>query len=387
MPRIMPVVPNRSRLSTSTRPIGVDRANKRILGFVVAQAGPFKSEGRGEFDKLALEKIIQLWPNGGLKSRFAHPNESNDGLGRFLGRAYNPTLTTAMADRDGQPVEVLAVRADLHLDPSCFKAPEGDFGTYLLDLAESDPSALSSSLVLSRDEEYRLGKDGSRVCDANGQVLPPLWRPTRLYATDVVDTGDAVDAFLSPEGEEKYTRDYLARGEAILNSAFVGQTREVVQSRLSSYLSRYLDRRYGPVMSRQQLGPALGGVLDNYINAAVTDERPREVIIAQMGEASGLPVEQVSAIIAGEDIDVPLDALVAFAKVLACPLGELVTAAETDGMIFTSEDDAAEDSEETPPAEAPPAEAPPAEAPAAMKAGIHPSVLRRKLSLKEKAGY
>lgn len=387
MPRIMPAVPNRSRLSTSTQPIGVDRENKRILGYVVAQAGPFKSEGRGEFDKLSLEKIVELWPSGGLKSRFSHPNESNDGLGRFLGRAHNPRLATAMVERDGQQVEVLAVRADLHLDPASFRSPEGDLGSYLLDLAESDPSALSSSLVLSRDEEYRLQKDGSRQCDADHNPLPPLWRPKRLYATDVVDEGDAVDGFLSPEGEERYTRDYLARGEEMLNRAFAGQSRDVVQLRLTGYVQRYLNRRYGP-MNREQLGASLGGVLSSYIDAAVTDEMPREVILAKMAETSGLPVEQVSAIVAGEDVDVPLDALVAFATVLACPLGELVTAAEEDGMIFAGADDGAEDSGDGSSSDAPASDAPPPEAPAPMSAaGIHPSVLKRKLALKEKVGY
>lgn len=378
----MPAKPGRCRLSTQSRPIGVDREAKVIRGYVVAQEGPFKSEGRGEFDADSLAKIVELWPANGLKSRFAHPNESNDGLGRYLGRAHKPYLSTTVADRGGKPVEVRCVRADLHLDKSSFSSPEGDLGSYLLNLAESDPSALSSSLVLSRNEEYRLEKDGSSKRDADGQPLPPLWRPKRLFASDVVDEGDAVDGFLSPEGEERYTRDYLSRGEELLNKMLAGQTREVVQSRLSGYMTRYLDRRYGPV-NTHQLGPSLGSVLDGYINAAVTDERPREVILAQMGEASGLPVEQVSAIVSGEDVDVPLEALVAFGKVLACPLGELVTAAEEDGMIFTGGESSEEAPAEDPPADAP-AETPPAD-PAPMSK-VKPGVLLRKLALQEKAG-
>lgn len=383
MPRTMPAVPNRARLSTQSRPVGVDRESKIVRGYVVAQEGPFKSEGRGEFDEIALSRIVELWPSGGLKSRFAHPNESNDGLGRYLGRAHKPYLSTTQTERGGKVVEVRCVRADLHLDKSAFTSPEGDLGNYILDLAESDPQALSSSLVLSRDEEYRLEKDGSRTRNLDGEPLPPLWRPKRLYASDVVDEGDAVDGFLSPTGELKYTRDFLSTGEAMLNKLFHGQTRETVQARLSAYIHRYLDGRYGTV-NTHNLGASLGGVLDSYINAAVSDERPREVILAQMGEASGLPVEQVSAIVQGEEVDVPLDALVAFAKVLACPLGELVTAAEEDGMIFAgSEEPASEEAPADAPAEDAPA--PPADAPAPMSA--NPSILKRKLALKEKAGY
>src|SRR5262249_40131778 len=147
----------------------------------------------------ALREIVRLGnaSRGGLKARFTHPDMSSDGLGKFLGRARDFTLGTAVDARTGMTVS--AGPADLHFDPSAPQTPSGDLAKYVMDLAESDPAALSSSLVLRADEEYRLRKDGTRETDAEGNDLPPLWRPTQLMASDIVDTGDAVDGLLSAE--------------------------------------------------------------------------------------------------------------------------------------------------------------------------------------------
>ena len=48
--------------------VGVDESAGKagaILGYVAAQAGPFKSEGRGRFDEKSLQTLIDLWPEGG----------------------------------------------------------------------------------------------------------------------------------------------------------------------------------------------------------------------------------------------------------------------------------------------------------------------------------
>lgn len=391
MPKPMPERPDRLRVSGSGRPVGVDREKNVLRGMVVAQAGPFKSEGRGEFDELSLQKIIEAWPKGaGLRSRFAHPNESSDGLGKYLGRARDPYLSTVLLERDGQTVEVPAVRADLYLDASAFSSPSGNLGKYVLDLAESDPAAISSSLVLTSEKEYRTNKDGSPMLDANGNQYPPLWRPKKLYATDVVDEGDAVDGILSANldsTQPRYTRDYLKQGESLLGQLFANQPRRVVRARLLSYLNRYLDRRYGSDSmgqkncrcgGNQQLGATLGGLLDDYIEAGASDERPREVIIGQMAETAGISVEEVSAIVQGSDNCPAAEILQAFAQVLGCSLGELVSAAEADGCDYSGA------GEEEAPAEAPAPEAAPALEAAPMRSGANPSILRRRLDAKVK---
>jgi hypothetical protein len=309
--------------------VGVDREQRTLFGYVVALSGPFKSEGRGEFDELSLRQIVEAWPAAGLKSRFSHPTESADGLGRHLGRASGPYLSTATVERGGKKVEVPCVRADLKLADVAFEPPPDGgglpYGEYVLRLAESDPGALSTSLVLSKQSEYRRRADGTPELDEQGNELPPLWRIKALHASDVVDEGDAVDSILAPAraGVEslRYTRDYLAAGEAAVDKLFAGQPRRVVRARLTSWLNRYLDRRYGDMNRNDYLGATLGGLLDDYIEQATSDERPREIIVGQMAEASGLTVEQVSAIIQGSDEGVTASVLEAFAKVLQCPLG------------------------------------------------------------------
>ena len=373
MKKTMPALPAKLRavLPSAARVGGVDRERGVIRGYVVAQLGAFKSDGRGEFDQRSLEEIIKLWPAAGLKVRFAHPNESSDGLGKYLGRAKDPYLGTATVDRDGVPTQIPAVRADLHLDPTSRKTPSGDLGGYVLDLAASDPGAISSSLVLTRDEEFRVNPDGTPQLSPAGDPLPPLWRPKRLYASDIVEEGDAVDGLLEPTSR-RYTRDYLSRGEAILNDLFAGQPAAVVRARCLAYLGRYLSRRFeGKGMSNWEcLGANLGGVLDSCINSAVTDERPREVILAEMAQASGMEVSAVVGIINGDDAGVTMPVLQSFATVLGCPMAEMVAAAEADGIVLT---DGA--------APAPPAEGGDSSAPAAPAdpAAMSTKILRRKL--------
>jgi hypothetical protein len=244
--KTMPVTPQYLRASAVGRPVGVDRKKELLLGYVVAQEGPFKSYGRGEFDVPALRELVKLGNDsrGGLKSRFTHPDLSGDGLGKHLGRAKDFTLSSA-TDRKGRKVS--AVRADLHFDASAHDTPSGDLSGYVMTLAENDPDALSSSIVVVADEEYRLKKDGTPEVDEDGELLPPLWRPKELHASDIVDTGDAVDGLLSvPQWQDLLHWDNTVRlASQALDHLFRDQPREVVEARVRDYLARYLSRRYG----------------------------------------------------------------------------------------------------------------------------------------------
>lgn len=181
--------------------VGVDRDKGVIRGMVLAQAGPFKTLGRGEFDDKSLAAIKALankHPKG-LKSRMEHPNFAQDGSLRILGRYQNPRIDAVRVMRDGKPTTIPAVRADLQLHPVALDTPVGGgkpLGVYLMDIAETDPDLLSTSLVLEADMEYRMDKKGRPLMDNEGMELPPLWRPTKLHANDVVSTGEAVDGML-----------------------------------------------------------------------------------------------------------------------------------------------------------------------------------------------
>ncbi len=236
----IPATPKMLRIPhLAARPIGIDREARVIRGYVLAQEGPFKSEGRGEFDRAGLAEIVRLTnaARKGLRSRFTHPSLSEDGLGKYLGRARDAWLD--------QSDSIWRARANLHLSPSSFDTPSGDLGGYVLRLASEDPDALSTSLVILPDEEYRLNPDGTRQRDAEGNPLPPLWKPLALYATDVVDTGDAVDGMLGgPAGlSVADLPDSIQRkGWEFLDKLFAGQDPAVIRERCSAYIERYLSR-------------------------------------------------------------------------------------------------------------------------------------------------
>lgn len=157
---------------------GVDREKNVINGFAVMTKGLVKDMRGWEIDDVTLEQIVEAGNEYklGLKSRFGHPNMSNTALGTFLGRAKNFRI-------DGD-----IVRADLHISDSAFKTPDGDLGSYVMDLAEQDPDAFGTSVVLRGYEfEYRLKADGTRAKDEDGNDLPPLLRVKGLSAVDAVD--------------------------------------------------------------------------------------------------------------------------------------------------------------------------------------------------------
>ena len=243
-PNPLPDKPHWLRAATQGA-VGVDRVNKAILGYVVAQEGPFREqEPRGEFDDKALKQIVKLMKAnaGGTKSRMGHPTASDDGLGKFLGRAHNPRMDAVQVMRDGKPVELLAVRADLHLSATAFEGnPNGNIGEYVLSLAEKDPAAFGSSLVLRVEEEVRLEKNGTRKLDEAGNPMPPLWRPLEIHASDVVDEGAAVDSMLGTAGMPD---SLLRQGVQLLDAQFAGQSREAVKTRLVAFLERYLTMRF-----------------------------------------------------------------------------------------------------------------------------------------------
>ena len=247
------------RANTAGETIGVDRNKAVIHGYIVAQEGLFKSEGRGEFDKPALRQIVRLMraaPNG-LKSRFAHPSLSDDGIGKFLGRVRSPWMDTiSVRESEGarKDNEINIVRGDLHLDPSSRKTPNGDLGGYVMDLASSDPDALSSSLVLQADKEFRLDGKGRPKVDAEGNELPPLWHPTHLHASDVVDTGAAVDGFLSAETIDGLPDAAVRRGAELLDRQFPGASRDEIEGRCQAWLARYLAYRFGDESGIPALG-------------------------------------------------------------------------------------------------------------------------------------
>jgi hypothetical protein len=227
----------RADFATLAKPSRVDRAAGIIYGRVVAQRGVFKSR-RGRFTDKSLERVVELGnaEPAGLTARWTHPTLSADGLGNFLGRDRNFRV-------DGD-----LVRADLHFNKTAMEPPPGGGkprAHYLMDLVESDPSAVGSSLALKSEKLAALGDDGTPKKDDTGEPEPAEWIPTHLHACDVVDDGDAVHtAFLS--GDPAGLPDGVVRQAAeLLNSQFAGCDRATVRARATAWLSSYLDLRFG----------------------------------------------------------------------------------------------------------------------------------------------
>ncbi|MCI0443003.1 hypothetical protein L0152_07275 [bacterium] len=255
--RILHIKPTFLRVeSTNFKPdsapeIGVDRENAIIRRYVVAQEGLVKS-GDHEFDKKTLEQIAGFInaKNAGIKSRFTHPTMSDDGLGKFLGRIKNATIEEISIKPDGSPSipkKVFAVRADLHLDKTSLDTPPSGgkpLGEYVMDLAESDPDALSSSITTyDWTMEYKTDPETKkRLKGEDGYDLPPLLRLNSLHASDIVDTGNAVDGLLAADGQNSESM-LLWKATELADRMFLGQPREVIESRLTAWLNRYLDFR------------------------------------------------------------------------------------------------------------------------------------------------
>jgi hypothetical protein len=161
-----------------------------IKGVAVMSKGNVKDVRGWEIDDTTLEQVIAAGnkPKLGLKSRFGHPNMSSTALGTYLGRIRNLRLDGAV------------VRGDLYLSKTAYTAPAGDLASYVLDLADNDPAAFGTSVVLGDyDLEARVEKDGTRKKDSTGNYLPPLLRVKSLFAVDVVDDPAANNGFFSKD--------------------------------------------------------------------------------------------------------------------------------------------------------------------------------------------
>jgi hypothetical protein len=219
---------------TPTSPPKVDRAQSTLNEVSLAEAGKFK-DGRGHFNEKSIAKFAELASTGnGVKSRLAHPNASDDGVSKFLGRFRSFSV------KDGKFL------GSIRMDPSAEKSPHGNLADYVLTRAESDPESFGMSVVGKFDWFDSKGKQLSRSEMWEAQEEQPgetLWIPTELHAVDVVDTGNATSSMFSIEG---LSWDEGARhATEILDTMFAGQDREVVEGRCRAFVDRYLGNRYG----------------------------------------------------------------------------------------------------------------------------------------------
>jgi hypothetical protein len=212
------------RTPTVKSKVGVDRENKMLRGFVVAQIGEAKGHG-ADLDETTLNQLMELGNavDGGSKMRFTHPNMSNDGLGKYLGRAKN-------FRRDGD-----LLRADGVLGASSFKSPHGDLGSYVLDLAEEDPEAFGASVAMFADLEERLDEEKKPLKGADGKKLPPVFRVKKLHAVDVVDQPAATNAMFTADTWAAQATQFADQLSESLNLS-----PQEVAAKVQEFIPRYL---------------------------------------------------------------------------------------------------------------------------------------------------
>ena len=165
---------------------GVDLDAGIIYGLAVCTAGEAKGHGV-QLDETFIAEVTKhgkKTKRHGLKARFGHPAASGTALGSFLGRIKN-FRTDVGGGSDGGDI----TRADLHVDPVADKSPDGELGTYVLELAEADPTAFGMSIVFTPGDSYQVDDDGDKVFDRS---LFTNDRPTfatlkKLHASDLVD--------------------------------------------------------------------------------------------------------------------------------------------------------------------------------------------------------
>jgi len=188
----------------------IDKENRLIRGAVIARQGEVKGHG-GWFDAESLDALVALGNKGrgGLKTRFAHPGLSSDGMGKQIGR-------TSALRRDDE-----IVRGNLQLHRKVDNPNRLGMIQDVLNLAEEDPTAFGMSIVLVRDfdaeqafakkHEIKQGEGAVFVSPDKANAKNwPHWRLREVRASDVVDEPAANEGFLS-EGEEM-----AARAESVL---------------------------------------------------------------------------------------------------------------------------------------------------------------------------
>lgn len=229
----------RTNKAVTTEPPAVERTGGKWEAGLIRQAAIItRGEARGhgfwiDRDFLAeVESRINAAENG-IKVRFTHPSMSDDGLGRFLGRATNATS-------DGE-----TVRADVHLSQTARKTPDGDLAGYVMDLAEQHPDAFGVSIVFTRDveaEEAFAEQHPDASTDAENTENLPHVRLAELEAADIVDEPAA-----NPGG--LFHRPHVAQdADALLAYAIgIGPRPELVAmdvdpDRAARFVRRFLDR-------------------------------------------------------------------------------------------------------------------------------------------------
>lgn len=230
----------------NTPPVRVDRAARVVFGCALMQAGDLNT-GDSRHWTVSADSLLQAYTfaargNNGLKARFTHPNMSADGMGSYLGRWKNFKLTGD------------TLRADLHLADAAFHSPQGDLGTYIMEMADNAPDMFGVSLATELDMEslaqFETLAEEAGDCSARWPM-----KFTAIRAGDVVDEpaatrGGMFDLMTVDQ------RNLPAQATALLQTYFGDAEPAVVRSRIDGFLDRYFSNK-GATMSGETPAPVV----------------------------------------------------------------------------------------------------------------------------------
>ena len=207
-------------IALRSAPEQVDRENGIIRGVKVIELGPLKEGDPRPFfvDQTTLEQVADFGnrPNTGVKARFTHPNMSEDGLGKHLGK-----------QRDFQ-IEGNAVIADFHRSTSA----KEDLAQHIFDMADEAPEDIGLSIVAVFDDE-------SMQAEETEDGLQPI-RLNGLRAVDFVGEGAATDGLFDLDSRAGIP----AIVTQFLDTYFADSDPEDVAARAMGLLRRHYGRDF-----------------------------------------------------------------------------------------------------------------------------------------------
>lgn len=277
--------PQSGMFRTSTlnaAPVRVDRTARVIFGASLMQVGDLNAGDSRNWtvtpDTLNQAYMFATRGNNGLKARFTHPNMSSDGFGSYLGRWKNFNV-------DGD-----TLRADLHIADAAFKSPQGDLGTYVMDMAENEADMFGVSLATELDIASLM--DFESKSETSSSLEPWPMKFTAVRAGDVVDEPAATRGGMFDLSEPDL-RNLPAQATALLTTYFGDASPEVVRARIDGFLTRYFSNQ-GATMP-DTATPATEADTDNLPGDTVPDEdtTPSTAGIDPVAEPDGKPQPQV----------------------------------------------------------------------------------------------
>ncbi len=230
----------------------IDRDKGIIKGVHICCEG----EAKGHYINLDRDFIKDVTKLGneqqtGVKSRFGHPNMSSTTLGTFIGRFHNYRNT--YIDRDG--IKSLTSIADLHLDESSKKSPNGNLYDYTLELAETNPDMFGSSIAfIEGATKYKKEKTGEK--DDKGHDIykdKPYVTINSLLATDLVDDGAATDRLYSSNSFAERVTLYLDDNPEIYD--ILSNQPEIVDNFMNHYKTYISNKEQLSLIKNQTIMP------------------------------------------------------------------------------------------------------------------------------------